>query len=469
MTRAVREALADCGSPAGDRLLGRLQSLRVMVPLSWHYVNPALLVAGDLGVAPRELAVSAIGGNSPQSIAGDTARAIAAGELDVAVLTGAEAIATRVAARRHPDRPVLPWTSQPPGTPAPVVLGTDREPVTDVERSHGLDRPLRVFPLFANALRAASGRSIEEDQLLVSQLWSRFSAVAADNPCAWSRHAVSAEDIRTVSPANRMIAFPYPKLMNANDRVDMAAAVVMCSLEAARAAGVSDDHMVFPWSSADAHDHWFLSHRNDLHSSPAIRLAARAALGGAGVGVDDIAHVDLYSCFPCAVQIAAGEIGLSLDDPARPLTVTGGLTFAGGPGNNYVTHSIATMAHRLRRQPDTLGLVTGLGWYATKHAVGVWGGTPPPHLFQPANPQAEVDALPQRAPADAEGLMTVETYTVVHDREGRPELGIVALRSDEGGRAWGTTTDEDTLTALMREEGCGRTARLHGEGRVDIR
>jgi acetyl-CoA C-acetyltransferase len=471
MARALRSAAVDCGgSGAGERLLHQARSLRIMVPLSWRYVNPGLLVAARLGLAPAELALTAIGGNNPQTVVNLTAQAIAAGDLDVALLAGAECIFTRVAAQRDPGRPILPWTSQPPETPEPVRLGVDRAAVTEVELASGLDRPINVYPLFENALRFSAGEDIAAHQKRVSEMWARFSDVAADNPYAWFRERRTALELRTVGPENRMIGFPYPKLFNANDRVDQGAALILCSVEAARSAGVPEEQWVFPLSGADAHDHWFLSHRNDLHSSPAIRLAGQSALRLAGVDVDDIAHIDLYSCFPSAVQIAAHELGLAIDDADRPLTVTGGLGFAGGPGNNYVSHSIATMADRLRRHPGSVGLVTGLGWYVTKHAVGTWSTSPPTHGFAYDSPQAEVDALPQRMPAaDFVGDAIVETYTVIHGRTGEPERAIVALLTPEGARAWGTLTDSETLTGLEEEEGCGRMARVHPDGRVELR
>jgi acetyl-CoA C-acetyltransferase len=440
-----------------------------MVPLSWRYANPGLLVAERLGIEPRELALTVIGGNNPQTVVSRTALQIAAGELDVVLVAGAECTATRVAARRDPGRPVLPWTTQPDDTPAPVVLGEGRDPVTEVELARGLDRPNRVFPLFENALRAAAGESVDEHQRVVSELWARLSAVAAGNPAAWSRRARTPEEIRAVSPSNQMVAFPYPKLMNANDRVDQGAALIVCSVEAARRAGVPRDRWVFPLSGADAHDHWFLSQRLDLRSSPAIRLAGRAALELAGAAIDDVAHLDLYSCFPCAVQIAAAELGVAVDDPARPVSVTGGLTFAGGPGNNYVTHSIATMARRLRATPGSLGLVTGLGWYATKHAVGVWSTDPPQHGFRHARPQEAVDATARRTSApDFEGDATVETYTVVHDRDGAPEHAVLALLTGDGRRTWGTVSDPDAMSSLEEREGCGRRARLGPDGRAEL-
>jgi acetyl-CoA C-acetyltransferase len=237
---------------------------------------------------------------------------------------------------------------------------------------------------------------------------------------------------------------------------------------AAGAAGVPEDRWVFPLSGADAHDHWLLSERADLRSSPAIAIAGGHALELAGAGIDDVAHIDLYSCFPCAVQMGAAALGLPLDG-SRELTVTGGLTFAGGPGNNYVTHSIATMAGRLRADPGALGLVTGLGWYATKHAVGVWSTDPPAAGFRHARPQATVDALARRTPAPGyEGAATVETYTVVHDREGRPALGILALLTPDGRRTWATITDGDDMSGLMQVEGCGRPAQVAAEGRVTL-
>ncbi len=231
MARALLSAAADCGpGGAGDRLLARADSIRIVRPVGWRYLNPGALVAERLGITPAEEMLTATGGNSPQALVNQTALALAAGELGVALVAGADCIYTRVAARRDPDRPVLPWTTQPAGTAEPVPTGTERNPTTEVEEERGLDRPSTVYPLFENALRAAVGRSIGEHQVRISELWSRFSEVAATNPHAWTTEARTAEEIRTVSPANRMVAFPYPKLLNANDRVDQGAALILCTV-----------------------------------------------------------------------------------------------------------------------------------------------------------------------------------------------------------------------------------------------
>jgi acetyl-CoA C-acetyltransferase len=241
-------------------------------------------------------------------------------------------------------------------------------------------------------------------------------------------------------------------------------------VEAARAAGVPEDRWVFPLSGAEAHDHWFISHRPELHRSPAIRLAGHAALELAGVGTDDLGPVDLYSCFPAVVQMAAHELGLPIDDRARSLTLTGGLTFGGGPGNNYTSHGIAQLVGALRAAPGTVGLATGLGWYATKHSIGVYASRPPAQGgFAWRDVQPEVDVLPQcTVDSDAQGAVRVETYTVTFDREGHPEHGIVACRTSADHRAWGTITDQDTLASLCAEEGIGRTGTLRPDGALSL-
>ena len=479
MVAALRSAAEDCdgappggAAPAGDRLLARAGSLAAVDALTWPAPNPALLAADRLAIAPAELVRSGTGGNSPQSLLHRAARALAAGSLDVALVTGADCGYTRTAARRHAG--TLRWTEQDAGaTPSPVVLGSDRPPATPLETARGIRLPVQAYPLLENALRAANGWSVEEHLGRIGRLWSSFSAVAAGNPHAWLRQARTPEEIVEPGPSNRMVAFPYPKLCTANIAVDEGAAFICCSVAAARDAGVPPDRWVFPLSGADGHDHWHLSDRPELHRSPAIRLAGGRALALAEVGVDDVGPVDLYSCFPVVVQMAAAELGLPDDDPERPLTVTGGLTFAGGPGNNYTSHGIATLVDRLRREPGTVGLATGLGWYATKHAIGVYASRPPSHEgrdgFRWEDVQPAVDALP-RCPFDggATGRVTVETYTVTYDRSGTPELGIMACRTASGVRTWANVTDPSELTGLVTGDPVGRAGTLGPDGIMSL-
>jgi acetyl-CoA C-acetyltransferase len=329
--------------------------------------------------------------------------------------------------------------------------------------------PTHIYPLFETALRAAAQRSVDEHQAAVGALWARFAAVAADNPHAWSRVAYSAEEITQPTVDNRMVVFPYTKRMCANIDVDQGAAMLLCSYEAARAAGISDDRLVFFHAGADAHDHFFITERAALAEAPAIGVAVRSALTAAGIGIDDVARFDLYSCFPSAVEMAMHTLGLrgAEHGDARPLTVTGGLGFAGGPVNNYPTHSIACMVDACRADPGSFGVTTALGWYVTKHSVGVWSSHPPDGFTRVdhAVTQAEADALPSRRSAGLfAGTMTIEATSVVMDRDGTPTMAIVTGLRPDGTRGMANSRDADVMSAMTREAWEGRVVTVANDG-----
>jgi acetyl-CoA C-acetyltransferase len=457
MADAARRAADDAGAPGA---LAAVDSVRVVMQLSRRYADAGALVAAEVGASPRQTAVTTMGGNSPQTLVNATALAVQRGELDVALVCGAEAWRTRMALRkldRTPD-----WPGEPEGTPAAEVLGEELVMNAPAETDRGLFMPVQVYPLFECALRAAAGRSVEEHAEHLGRLWSAFSDVAAENPHAWSRERRTPEEVCTPTADNRMVGFPYTKVMNSNNDVDQGAALLLCSVEAARRLGVPEDRWVFPHAGTDAHDHTFVSNRDDLRSSPAIRLAGRRVFELAGIGVDDLSLVDLYSCFPSAVQVAAAELGLGVD---RPLTVTGGMSFAGGPWNDYVTHAIATMLPLLREEPSAWGLCTANGGYLTKHALGVYSGRPPPEGFRWESVQDSVDALPARDLAEGHaGPVTIEAYTVVHERDGRPGTAFAACRTSEDARTWATSTAPDLLRAMTEEELVGRAGELDADG-----
>jgi acetyl-CoA C-acetyltransferase len=461
MERATLAAVSDAGllnPPAFD-------SIRVVSSLSWRYGNPAWVLADRLKLAPAELAYTTAGGNTPQTLVNTTSLDIAAGRLDCVLLVGGEAWRTRTRARK--EGAILDWARAPEGE-QPVMLGTDLDMTHPGEAERGVYLPVQIYPLFETAIRAAAGRTPDEHLVAVSDLWASFSAVASHNPNAWIQDAKSAEEIRTTTPQNRLVGAPYRKYMNSNNDVDMAAAVIMCSAEAARSLGIPTEHWVFPHAGTDCHEHPYVSNRDTFARTPAIELGGRLALELAETDIDDIAIVDLYSCFPSAVQLGARSLGLSTD---RQLTRTGGLAFAGGPWNNYVMHAIATVVGELRGQPGERALVWANGGYVTKHAFGVYGTEPPAAGFRHGYPQAEIDALPRRelAPVDeAAGPASIEAFTVMHDRDGAAELAITTCLLDDGRRAWGLSTDPDVTAALSDGEWVSRRITLDAEGTVRL-
>lgn len=466
MAEAIRLAAADADADRSP--ISTVDVLAVVNTLSWRYGDPARIVSERLGISPTTRVVTPMGGNSPQSLVNAAAEAIAGGELDLAVLVGGETWRTRMRARRLGV--TLEWPKVDPDLLADDPADTWGHELTmnsAAETDLGLIMPVQVYPMFESALRAArraDGVTPEQHQRDVGEMWSRFSAVAAENPYAWIRQAMTADEIVTPSERNRMVGSPYTKVMNSNNDVDQAAAVIICSVERATALGVPTERWVFPHAGTDCHEHPFISEREHFHTTPAVVAGGRLALELAGVGIDDIAHLDLYSCFPSAVQLGALALGLDPFTSDRALTLTGGLSFAGGPWNNYVMHSIATLVGRLRDDAGSTGLVWANGGYVTKHAFGVYSTEPPVAGFRRGDPQDTVDALPRRTMAEADdavtaGTGTIESYTVMHDREGRPETAWASLLLPDGRRAWGRSTRADLIAHLLEGDHVGESVR----------
>ncbi|MGV0626333.1 acetyl-CoA acetyltransferase [Mycolicibacter minnesotensis] len=453
---------------AQDRVLSAVDSIRVVNLLSARYRDPGALLGARIGADGPDTRYSPVGGNVPQSLVNQACLDIRAGRAGVVLLAGGETWRTRTRLRRAGGR--LAWTEQDDTVPMAAVEGADVPMSGPAEERIGLDRPAYVYPMFEQALRIAAGESVADHGRRISELWSRFNAVAVENPHAWIREPVGAEEIRRPGPKNRMISWPYTKLMNSNNMVDQAAALVLTSVQTATDLRVPSENWVFPHAGAAAHDTFAIADRAELHRCPAIRIAGARALELAGTDIGDIDYVDLYSCFPSAVQVAAAELGLPADDPDRPLTVTGGLTFAGGPWNNYVMHSIATLAELLVANPGRRGLITANGGYLTKHSFGVYGTEPPPAGFRWEDVQPQVDAQAARpALVQWQGTGAVESWTTPFDRDGRPLQAFLAVRTPDGSRTMAVLTDADAAEVTVREDIAGAAVEVHQDGTATLR
>jgi acetyl-CoA C-acetyltransferase len=388
---------------------------------------------------------------------------IVAGRSEVVLLGGAEAWRSARAARREGRE--TGWAVQADEVRPDHVLGGDLDMIGPAEAALGIGLPIQVYPLFDVALRAHEGWSVAEHRARIGALYARFSEVAAAHPHAWNRTPFTAAEVIEPSAENRLVGAPYTKRVNSYEMVDQGAAILLMSAARAEALGVARDRWVFPHSGAEATEP-YVSVRPVLHHSPSMAAAGRAALELAGTDADGVAHLDLYSCFPAAVLLAARALGV---DDDRSLTVTGGMSFFGGPWNDYVSHSIATMVEVLRAHPGELGLVSANGGLTSKQAYGVYGTEPPAAGWRWARPQAEVDAVGRReVSTDHEGPVTLEAYTVMHDRDGAPVQAIAATLTPEGARAWATTDDGAVIATLLDDaEHVGTPAHRTAEGRLE--
>jgi acetyl-CoA C-acetyltransferase len=454
MEEASRRAVEDAGG--GQALLAALDTVAVVNVVCHDYGDAAGLLAERVGCHPHRTLYTTLGGNTPQSLLNHLCDEIAAGRVGVALVAGAEAWHTARALGKAGR--LAGWAHRPPSAPP---WGDPRPGVHEQEARHGIGQPIVTYPMVENAFRAARGVTLAAHRAELAEFSARCAAIAAANPYAWFRDGKDATTLGTVTAENRMIAFPYPKFMNAILDVNQGAALLLASEAAARRLGIRAGRWVYPWAGVDVTEHWFFKDRVDYHTLPGVRRAAALLLETAGVEVDQIRHLDLYSCFPIAPRLSAAMLGIGPGDP-RPLTASGGLPWFGGPGNNYTTHAIATLVERLREDPEPFALTHALGWNLTKHALAVYRGAPPPTGWQHvggATLQAAVDALPRPAIAEeATGRGTVEAYTVVHGRDGAAERGAVIGRLADGRRFLAVVRgDADVLEALEGEEQVGRT------------
>ncbi|MCG7598010.1 acetyl-CoA acetyltransferase [Mycobacterium sp. PSTR-4-N] len=460
MVAAAREA-------ADPRTLAAVDAVRVVNLLSWRYRDAGLLVAQRIGAEKAATRYTGIGGNVPQTLVNLACLDIQQGRADVVLIAGAETWRTKTKMRAAGAK--ADWTKQ--DDTVPLAPGSDEVmPMAGPgDLKIHLDRPSYVYPMFEQALRIAAGESDDAHRRRIGALWAQFSAVAAKNPHAWNRQAYTAEEIYEPSAQNRMISWPYTKLMNSNNMVDQGAVLIVASAEKAQYLQIPRERWVFPYAGTDAHDTYAIGERAEFHTSPAIRIAGRRALELAGTGVEEMDLIDVYSCFPSAVQVAATELGLPVGDPSRPLTVTGGLTFAGGPWNNYVTHSIATMAEQLAANPGTRGLITANGGYLTKHSFGVYGTEPPHHEFRWENVQDAVDREPTRTElVDWTGIGTVETWTTPFDRDGVPEKAFLAVRTPNEDRVLAVMPDAEAARTTVTDDIAGAAVRVHADGTATL-
>lgn len=471
----ARGAATDAGN--ADAILGGIDQVAVIRTFAdsgalfrlpgWDYSNLPLSLANRIGASPARLFYPQAGGNSPQAQINRFAEAIAAGEADICLLAGAENM--RTAARAQKQGLTLDWTDKPDG-PAAETPGQAERANTKSEHKHGLSLATTSYALFENALAAHHGRDPASHRQHVGTLMERFSAVAAANPWSISDRALSADTIVTPADGNRTVAHPYTKYLCSNMFVDQAAAVIVMAHEVAERLGIPADRRVYLRGVAETTEKWYLSERVDYHSSPAIGAGAAAALDQAGFGLGEISLFDLYSCFPSAVQIAADEIGLAHDDP-RGLTVTGGLPYFGGPGNNYVTHSIAEMVARLRETKGA-GLVFANGLFLTKHAFGVYSTEPPQGPWSPADPEDYNRPLAETpSPAFKEapsGRGTIETFTIVHGRDGPKFAPVFGRLADGGARFLANIVDPDMLARMADEPMIGHAIAVEAGDPVNI-
>lgn len=457
-TQACRQALTDTGVAGIAAHVDTLAFVRLIsdsIPSRPSPIgrcdNLPRAVAQRIGANPALAIYSIVGGQTPQQLVNEAAARIAKGDASIVLLTGAEAIGTMRYAQRN-DLP-LDWTEHADGDLEDRGVGP--ELVSAYEIANGMGFAPQVYGAFENAWRHTHSLSKAENRRRMSELFAPFSEVAANHPYAQFPAVRDADYLATPSHSNYIVAEPYLKWHVAQDAVNQGAALILTSVGKARELGIAEERWVYPWAGADGTDK-LVSVRERLDASTAMAAVLRHTLAGGDVSIAEVDYLDLYSCFPCAVQFACDA--LDIDPFGRQLTQTGGLPFFGGAGNNYSMHAIASLVDTLREDPGALGLILANGGFASKESAGLYS-TRPNENWQPVDNtpvRAEIDAAPEVAVVDAAAGGRIEAYSVVYNKT-VPLIGYVFCRTEDGGRfmARSVTGDEETLKVLIEEDPMG--------------
>jgi hypothetical protein len=441
----VAAAVRAADDDASGGFLDRIDSLDVIHMVSWRYDRVARRMCDRLGINPARAEYSVVGGETPTTRIHEAALRIMNGNSMVAVVAGGEA--ANAVAKAKAAGIELPWTP-PAASPENPIVASDH--VTPLAVRHGIAMPVHIYPLYENATTAAWGLTPAQALAESGAAYAAISAVAAANPHAWGRKAFTADDIIAATPDNRMIAWPYTKRMVANNNVNQATAVLMTTLALARAAGIAEDRIVHVHGGAAAAEPMDYLARDQFTHSVAQNAVLAQAMRIAPHGFD---RVELYSCFPTVPKMARRTLGLPAD---RLFSVTGGLSFAGAGLNCYMLIATAAMVRSLRAAPAARALLYGQGGYVTKHHALVIGSEQGPAASLMLPKDVQDDAETRRDPVPPldlayTGPATIETFSVVFDRDGAPSHGSVIGRTPTGARVFGQVPgdDKDLLAVLL--------------------
>ncbi|TFG02219.1 MAG: hypothetical protein EU542_05470 [Promethearchaeota archaeon] len=464
MVKTSRNALDDMGSAVLKQHIDAIYMVNIN---SWSYEDAPGELAEKIGISPDRKVYLPDGGDSPQMLVNRAAKAISKGEHEAILITGAEAAYAMYLSQKGKIKLNWPKRKAPNYMEGPLWHGTN-----EFENKYGVVIPSYSYAMFETALRAASGRKMNEHTRYMGKLFAHFSKIASQNPHAWNQNAYSAEEISTASPDNRKILHPYTKRMCANMFVDQSGTLIMTSVELAEKLKINPKKWVYLMGGCDLKNVFNITERPKIDESPAAREGSKLALQRAGLKLEDIDKFDIYNCFPSIVQIIMKELGISENDP-RDLTLTGGLPYFGAPWSNYSMHAIISASEIIRENPSLKIMVIANGGYNTKQSFGIYGNEASQEMWAENDDSKIIEQIMRNKLPEpikkAEGMITVEAYTIPYERSGKPKKIIIMGRLENGRRTLAVIQgDQEVLLRLEKEDLVGRSFPVHHDPKLDL-
>ncbi len=464
MVKTSQMAISDSGV---NNLKDLIDTVYMVNINGWSYKDAPGELSELLGINPVQKVYLPSGGESPQMLVNRAAKSIASGESQAILITGGEAAYSAYRAKK--GKITLDW----PRSRKPSYMESSLwDGPVSFENTYGFWIPICSYAIFENAIRAESGRSVEEHNRYMGKLFEHYSKIASENPYAWNQKSYAAEEITTPSPENRKVAYPYTKRMCSNEFVDQSGALILTSEDiASKKLKINENRWIYLMGSADFKNIFNVIQRPHLHDSPAAREGSKLALEQAGLKLEEIDLFDIYSCFPSIVQIIRKEIGLSEND-SRDLTVTGGLPYFGGPMSNYSMHSIITSVDLIRKHPSLKIMVVANGGFNTKQSFGIYGKKPPVKLWDAYEENRIQKSILSKAlpnPIEkANGQLTVESFTIIYDRVGVPEHVLVIGHLENNQRTIARVKGKpENLLKLEQDNFVGKSFSVYYDSKID--
>lgn len=430
MIKTSEKAFSEAGS---DEIKSYIDSIYMVNIQSWSYNDAPGKLSDILKLKPSQKVYLSDGGNTPQMLVNRAVKEISSGNCKAVLITVAEASYSVYRANKGEIKLNWPEKEEPSYMEGEIWHGTN-----EFENRYELIIPAYTYAIFDTALRVKSNKSIIEHKQYIGNLFKRFANIASRNPYAWMKPNFSVDDIITPSPKNRNICHPYTKRMCSNVFIDQAGSLIITNESIAKQLKINKQKWVYHMGGSDLQNVFNITQRLFLTDSPASREGVKLALQQAGLKLKDINKFDIYSCFPSIVEIIMDELGLQAEDP-RDLTVTGGLTYFGGPWSNYSLHAIITSIELIQKTPNLIIMVIANGGYNTKQSFGIYGNRPP---YRALNKKKE-EKIQRRIlkkclslPVEkADGQFKIEGYTLIYNRQGDPLKGIAIGRLNNGKRS----------------------------------
>ncbi|MHA2035614.1 MAG: hypothetical protein ACW972_02845 [Promethearchaeota archaeon] len=456
ITKVSKLAIEDTKIPNVNEFI---DSVYVVFFASWSYEDAPGELSKMLGIKPSKKNLSLSSGNTSLRLLNQAAVSLTEGNSKAVLITGGETFYTTNLARK--GKIVLNWPDQKKSI---YPKAGSMKSLNKFEQKYSLHIPSISYAMFETALRKASTRSLEEHQLKIGSLFEKFSKIASNNPYAWLKEPFNAQEIITPTLKNRKINHPYTKFMCSNPFVDQSGAILLTTQEYAEELNIEPSKWIYLMGGGNLQNIFNITQRPSLIKSPAAKNGARLSLAQAGLKLADIDLFDFYSCFPSMVQIIRNALNIEEEDP-RPLTITGGMPFFGGPWNNYSLHPVITAVDLIRKNPSLKIMQVANGGWNTKLSTTIYGKTPPTkpwstEEFSKMQEEIEKEALPKPV-KKANGILTIEAYTITYNRNGTPELGIVVGLLEDGSRTLAIIKeDSKILENLGNQELIGKEYRV---------